>query len=309
MTPRSHVLSAGLLLEIGLVIAWSSGFIGGALASMTSSIFLVLFWRFVVATLVLLPLAAPHLVRMEWRDIGIQALLGAFAMFGYLSTVIAAIDLGVSPGIAALITALQPLATAALAGAVLGERVKYRQWLGLAIGFFGVAVTVIGGLDQAPLGGYALALVSMACMVTATLIAKVQPYSTPLLPALAVQCAMSALLFLPLAALDGGLAPAFTPEFGYAVAWFVFLSTLAAYGLYWACLARTSATRVSSLIYLTPPVTTIWAFIMFGDPITVPAIAGFLLCLTGVWMARKRETLGAASEYQPVKCKTTCNGS
>jgi len=32
---------------------------------------------------------------MKWRDIGMQGLLGAFAMFGYLATVIAAIDLGV----------------------------------------------------------------------------------------------------------------------------------------------------------------------------------------------------------------------
>ena len=304
MKPRSPFLSAALVLETGLVIAWSSGFIGGALASMTSSIFLVLFWRFVVAALVLLPLAAPHLVHMTWRDIGMQALLGAFAMFGYLATVIAAIDLGVPPGTAALITALQPLATAALAGAVLGERVIPRQWLGLAIGFVGVAVTVIGGLEEAPLGGYALALVSMACIVTATLIAKAQPYSTPLSPALAIQCAISALLFLPLAALDGGVAP----EFGYAVTWFVLLSTLAAYGLYWACLARTSATRVSSLIYLTPPVTTIWAFVMFGDPITVPAIVGFLLCMTGVWMARNRDPLSGVGK-PPVNCTTTCSGS
>lgn len=307
MLPRSNLLSAALVFEIGLVIAWSSGFIGGTLASMTSSIFLVLFWRFVVAALVLLPLAAPHLVRMHWRDIGVQALLGAFAMFGYLATVIAAIDLGVPPGTAALITALQPLATAALAGALLGERVIPRQWLGLAIGFAGVAVTVTGGLDQAPLGGYALALVGMACIVTATFIAKSQPRATPLLPALAIQCATSALLFSPLAALDGGLAPEITPEFGYAVTWFVFLSTLAAYGFYWACLARTSATRVSSLIYLTPPVTTIWAFIMFGDPITASAIAGFLLCLAGVWMARNRSPL-KGEENSAAKCTATCSG-
>jgi len=191
---------------------------------------------------------------------------------------------------------------------VLGERVIPRQWLGLAIGFVGVAVTVIGGLEQAPLGGYALALVSMACIVTATLIAKAQPYSTALLPALAIQCTISALLFMPLAALDGGVAPELTPEFGYAVTWFVLLSTLAAYGFYWACLARTSATRVSSLIYLTPPVTTIWAFIMFGDPITVAAIAGFLLCLTGVWMARNRDPLSGVGK-PPANCTTTCSGS
>lgn len=273
-------------LEAGLVIAWSSGFIGGTLASMTSSIFLVLFWRFFLAALVLIPLALPQLRRMEPRDIGLHGVIGSFAMFGYLATVIAAIDLGVPPGTAALIAALQPLATAALSGTVLGERVFLRQWVGLAVGLVGVSISVGGGLDQAPLGSYALALVSMACIVTATLIAKAKAGATPLLPALTVQCAVSAGLFLPLAVLDGGVVPDLTPEFGYAVIWFILFSTLAAYGLYWANLARTSATRVSSLIYLTPPVTTVWAFAMFGEPITVSIVAGFLVSLAGVWLAR-----------------------
>lgn len=285
-------LAATPLLEVGLVIAWSSGFIGGTLASATSSIFVVLFWRFLLAALVLVPLAAPHLPRMTCRQVALQALIGAFAMFGYLATLIAAIDIGVPPGTAALITALQPLATAALAGAVLDEPVSSRQWLGLLLGLGGVGVSVASDVDQAPAGGYGLALASMACIVTATLIAKSQRRPTPLLPALAVQCTTSAVLFLPLAALDGGLAPEGTLAFGYAVVWFVVFSTFAAYGLYWACLVRTSATRVSSLIYLTPPVTMIWAFAMFGEPITGGLVVGFLICLTGVWLARSRGASG-----------------
>ena len=43
-----------------------------------------------------------------------------------------------------------------------------------------------------------------------------------------------------------------------AVAWFILFSTIGGYGLYWLCLRRSSATRVGSLIYLTPPVTMIW---------------------------------------------------
>jgi len=87
---------------------------------------------------------------------------------------------------------------------------------------------------------------------------------------------------------------------------------LAAYGLYWACLARTSATRVSSLIYLTPPVTTIWAFLMFGEPISQGAIAGFLLCLTGVWLARNRNRVAVTPRQranQPECSATTVEGA
>jgi len=276
------------LLEAGLVIAWSSGFIGGTLASMTSSVFLVMFWRFLLTTVFLMPLALPQLRGMEWHELGLHAVIGSFAMFGYLATLVAAIDLGVPAGTAALVTALQPLATAAVSGVVLGERVVPRQWLGLAVGFGGVTISVAGGLDHAPLGGYALTLGSMACIVIATLIAKSRgSETTPLLPAITIQCAASTGLFLPLAVLSGGLTPEMTPAFGYSVLWLILFSTLAAYSLYWATLARTSATRVSSLIYLTPPVTAVWAFAMLGEPITVPTVVGFLLSLMGVLLAHR----------------------
>jgi len=285
---RLQRLAATPVLEAGLVICWSSGFIGGTLASATSSIFLVLFWRFFLATAILAPFAVSRFKRLSGQQIALQALIGALAMFGYLATVISAIDHGVPAGTAALITALQPLATAALAGIVLAEPVSARQWVGLFIGFSGVALAVTGSIDQAPLWGYALALLSMTCIVTATLVAKRQPQPIGLLPSLTIQCAVSAALFLPLALLDGAILPESTKQFGYAVAWFIALSTLGAYSLYWANLVRTSATRVSSLIYLTPPVTAIWAFAMFGEPITFEAIGGLFVCLIGVYLAKSQ---------------------
>jgi len=46
-------------LEAGLVVCCSSGYIGGMLASATGSIFLVLFWRFLLTILLLGVTAAP----------------------------------------------------------------------------------------------------------------------------------------------------------------------------------------------------------------------------------------------------------
>ncbi len=37
--------------------------------------------------------------------------------------------------------------------------------------------------------------------------------------------------------------------------WVPVLSTLGGYGLYWVCLRRSSATRVASVLYLSPPIT------------------------------------------------------
>ena len=72
------------------------------------------------------------------------------------------------------------------------------------------------------------------------------------------------------------------------MAWFIALSTIGAYGFYWLRLRRTSATWVASLMYLTPPVTAVWAWTMFGEAITVGIVAGFVVCLAGVWLAGQR---------------------
>lgn len=281
-------VGGAIALQAGLVVAWSSGFIGAKLAADTPSVFLVLFWRFVVVAVVLAPfvIVAVTRRRIGWPEIRLQAVVGSLAMFMYLATGVKAIDLGVSAGLSALIGALQPLATAALAGPVLGERVRPRQWMGLAIGFGGVGVAVEAALETAPWWAYGLALLGMLALVVATLLAKRSRRSTPLILAIGIQSGVSAVLFAPLAVMEGYVLP--LPDAGFiaAVAWFILFSTLGGYGLYWLCLQRMSATRVTSLIYLTPPVVMIWAWAMFGEPLTVGAVAGFALCLLGVALAQ-----------------------
>lgn len=274
-------------LEVGLIVAWSSGFIGARLAADAGTVFLVLFWRFVIVSLVLLPLLIRAARRgLTAKSLILQSMLGIFAMFGYLALGIKAIDLGVPAGTAALISALQPVATAALAGSILHERVNRLQWTGLILGLAGVSLAVGGSLGGAPLLAYILSAASTLSLVIATIAAKAMPDSTPLLPSLAIQSLVAAVLFAPLALLEGGMAPVLDQRFIAAVAWFILFSTIGGYGLYWLCLRRSSATRVGSLIYLTPPVTMIWGWLMFSETITIAAVIGFFICMTGVFLTR-----------------------
>ena len=61
-----------------------------------------------------------------------------------------------------------------------------------------------------------------------------------------------------------------------ALAWLAVLSTLGGYGLLWVVVARRGATRAASLVYLTPPVTAVWAWLQFGEAIGPAAIAGLV---------------------------------
>jgi drug/metabolite transporter (DMT)-like permease len=156
------------------------------------------------------------------------------------------------------------------------------------IGLLGVAIAAGEWPTGGKLVGYLLIFAGTAALIAATLVAKKFETSPSILVSLGIQSSVSTILFLPLAALDGGLMPIWEWYFLAAVVWFVVLPTLWGYGMYWVCLKRTSATRVTSLIYLTPPVTIIWAWMMFGEDVSLQAITGCVLCGAGAWMASKQ---------------------
>jgi drug/metabolite transporter (DMT)-like permease len=251
-------------------------------------------WRFLLAAGLLL--VGILLLRRRWpglREIAVQGVVGLLAQGVYLTGVVGAVEFGVTAGTTALIAALQPLLAAALAGPVLGERVDRRQWAGLAVGLVGVAL-VVGGdvrVAEAPLWAYAMPFAGMAGLVAATLVERREylrgsGLETPMDVVLGIQCTASALLFAALAPFWGGLQPAGGLLFWGAVAWFVVFSTFGGYGFYWLNLKLSSVARVSSLIYLTPPTTMVWAYLMFGERVGLLAVVGLVICSGGVLLAR-----------------------
>jgi drug/metabolite transporter (DMT)-like permease len=276
-----------VILQVGLVLAWSSGYVGAIIAADTDSIVRVLLWRFVCVALLFSPFLVQALRRgVTWRWCLLHGTLGVVGMFVCVGLGIESINLGLPAGTGALISALQPLAAAVLAGPILSERVSRAQWIGLTVGFIGVIASVGGlsGGDQ--LLGYLCSFASMACMVAATLIAKAKWTGADLPSALAFQTLVTAILFVPVAAYEGVLLPEPSWIFTSAVAWAVVFSTLGGYGFYYLCLMRSGTVRTSSLIYLTPPVTLVWAWAMFGQPMSIYTIVGLGLCLVGVALAR-----------------------
>jgi drug/metabolite transporter (DMT)-like permease len=299
--------------EVGFVVMWSSGFIGARLGTPEASTPTLMAWRFLLAAGLLLVGAFLLQRRLpSLREIAVQSVVGLLAQGVYLTGVVGAVEFGVTAGTSALVAALQPLLAAALAGPVLGEHVSRQQWAGLAVGLVGVTLVVggdAGAGGDTPLWAYAMPFVGMAGLVAATLVerkenlqkstlqacANANPKAgseeadaeTPLDVELAIQCAASALLFAALAPFWGGLEPAGGLHFWAAVAWFVVFSTFGGYGFYWLNLKLSGVARVSSLIYLTPPTTMVWAYLMFGERIGPLAFVGLLICFGGVLLANR----------------------
>ncbi|MFC7306632.1 DMT family transporter [Streptomyces monticola] len=290
---------ASPVIPVGLVVLWSSGFIGAELGTRHATADTLLMWRFIAATALLggawlilrrlgLGLGHRHTALPTGRTLAGQALIGALSQGAYLGSVVWAVGLGVPAGTSALIAALQPLAAGALAGPLLGERVTRRQWAGLAVGLAGVALVVRGDLGtatEAPPWAYALPFTGMAALLAASFLER--RAKSPLGPvdALPLHCLTSAVLFTAVAAAGGRAAPPADPGFWAAVAWVVLLSTVGGYGFYWLSLRRSGVTRTSALIYLTPPTTMLWAYVMFAEAPGALALAGTAVCVLGVLTA------------------------
>ena len=79
-----------------------------------------------------------------------------------------------------------------------------------------------------------------------------------------------------------------------SVAWLTVFSTFIAYLSLWSLLKWISATRVSALVYMEPPVTLIWATMMFGDVIQWTTYLGVGVVALGIFITRRLGKPGIA---------------
>ncbi|WP_016700388.1 DMT family transporter [Actinoalloteichus spitiensis] len=284
----STLVTAGL--GTLFVLCWSSGFIGAKLGASDAPVPTVLMWRFVPLAAVLAPFLLPRSDKRGTSrpgDLGRQVTIGALSQSGYLLTVYWAIGLGVSTGTTALIDGMQPLVVAALVGPLLGAAVTGRQWSGLGLGFAGVVLVTWSDAtapgNDVPAWAYLVPFAGMLCLVAATFLERRATTSTPPMRALAVHCATSAVVFSAIALATGSAAPPTSGQFWIAMSWLVVLSTFGGYGLYWYLLRRVGVTRVNTLMFLVPPVTTLWGGLMFDEPLTAGTAVGLTLALAATW--------------------------
>lgn len=280
------------LLAAAFVLLWNSGFIGAEYGLPYTGPLTLLWWRYLALTALLGGYLALR-GRLYWpgaRGAGHAALVGVLAHGVWLGCVLVALEREVPAALVALVVALQPLATGALSGAVTGERTALAQWLGLLVGFGGVAIAVGARFEldaQVSLVGLLAPFGSVIAITVATLLERRSALRSPERH-LGVDTTLfyqsvgtAAVVAVPAWWLEG-LATQWTPTFGVTMAWLIVAVSLGAYGLMWQLLERTDATRVASLFYLGPPVTAVMAYIAFGDRLTVAEWIGMAVVGLGV---------------------------
>lgn len=273
------------------VVMWSSGFVFAKLGLPYAEplTFLCIRLAIVAALFALLALAVRARWPATWREAGHIAAAGALVQGFYLGGVFWAISRGLGAGIVALIMGLQPLLTAAAAGMALGEKVTARQWVGLAVGFIGVALVVTdrdtSGLENtAALAANGVALVALAAGV---LYQKRHAVAMDLRSGSAIQFAVSALLLGAGAVLTEDMRIEWTGEFIIAMSWLVLAMSLGTSIVFLQLIRRGAAAKVSSLFYLVPAVTALMAFALFDERLSPVALVGMAVATVGVAMATR----------------------
>lgn len=289
--------NAGHLASVALVIMWSSGYVGAELGIRAGGTPLQLLgWRFSILGVLLVIACLVLGVRLnDRRAWARQAVLGLFSQAIFLFLIFEGVANGVDGGTAALIAALQPLLVATVAGKIFGERTTTGMWVGMALGMAGVVVVVSGGLEAgvAPWWAYLFPAAGMLSLTTGTVLTqRLRPTET-LLQSITMQAVVAGVVLMSAALLSGQAAAPADPDFWAAVAWLVFLSTLCGYVLFVFVTRTRGATVASVLLYLTPPTTMLWVWLMFDVPITLLAVVGMAISAVGVILVLRSRPSGA----------------
>lgn len=273
------------------VVLWSTGFVVARYGTDDAGPLTFLTLRLVIAGLLLgaaaLRWGGP---RPSWRALAWVAGAGVGMHALYLGGVFVAIDHGMPSGVSALIAGLHPVVTAVAARAVLGESLSTRRWLGVGLGFLGVLLVVVerttGSANGVATGMGAVALlasmVSLVGMSSGTLVQRRHGLEVSLWWATAAQYAVSAAVLGVGAVAVEGWEFDVTARSTLAMAWAVGVLSVAAVLLMLWLLQRRSAVAVSSLFFITPALSTVEGYVLFGERLGVLAVGGLALGVTGV---------------------------
>lgn len=276
------------------IFIWATGYIVAKLAAPYADPLTFLSWRYVGVVALMLALA--FAARAKWpsrREMAHLAVAGIGIQALYLGGVWVSIRQGLPAGTAALIVNLQPVLVAGLAP-LIGERVAPRQWLGVALGLAGVVLVIwhklnLGGGFGVPL---LLCLMALLGITAGTLYQKRFVPHFDLRTGQVVQFMASLAVTLPLAWAFEPMRIEWNVQVMLAMAWSILVLTAGGISLMFYMLRHGRVTAVTSTMYLVPSVTSVMAWLLFGETLGAQAIAGMGVTLLGVYLvvAKRPET-------------------
>jgi len=272
-------------------LLWSFAFVAGKVGVTDCPPLILLTARFSLAGILILGISAlrGEALWLSWRDAVVFAVLGVannalYLGFGYtgLQTV--------SAGLGGLIVSANPVFTAVLAAAFLGEALTWRKVTGLLLGVAGVSFIVwhrmaVGTDDW---HGIVFTLASLASIVLGTILFKVLAPKGSLWVGNGVQNLAGGIVLLPFAfafADVGDIVPS-----GRLLGAFAFLvlgGSILGYLLWFHLLKVCGATAASAYHFLMPPLGVLFAFLVLGEHVEVRDLMGIVPVAAGIYLVTR----------------------
>lgn len=296
LAPSAAVPRAGfnpLPLYISLFcLLWSFAFVAGKIGVTDCPPLILLTARFSLAGILILGVTALRgeaWSSLTWRDAGIFAILGVANNALYLGLGYTGLQT-VSAGLGGLIVSANPVFTAVLAAAFLGEALTWRKVTGLLLGIAGVTFIVwhrmsVGTDDW---HGILFTLASLASIVLGTILFKVLAPKGSLWVGNGVQNLSAGIVLLPFAFMlssVGDIVP--SARLLGAFAFLVLGGSILAYLLWFHLLKVCGATAASAYHFLMPPLGMLFAFLVLGEHVEFRDLLGIVPVALGIYLVTR----------------------
>lgn len=268
-------------------LIWSSGFVVAkyAFADGDSLYFLALRLLIAAAILFLLTLILRQPTRLSRSDFRATLLIGLSLHGLYLGGVWYAIELGAPAGLSSVITSMQPILVSLIAVRLLSEPLTWKQIVGLLSGLAGVVLVVLPkltGKDGFTAESLSLLFVALFGSTAATLMQKKIGHDIPLMMGTTYQFLVAGIVMLAISIARGRTRFELTHTSFWTMTWAVLVTSIAAILLLLWLLNHGTAAKVSSLLYLVPPMAVIQGYLLFNEKVAPLGIAGIGLTALGV---------------------------
>ena len=294
--PRPAPRALHTLLAWYFVAIWGSGFIASKIGMQHAAPFTFLTLRFAIGTLCLIPVVL--ILRPAWprgRALAHVVVAGLLMHAIHLSGSHYTQYLGLSAGITSVLLCIQPLLTALIAARWMNETPGRLQWAGIALGLAGVTLIVLHKIDMREASTGSLIAVSVALFgVTAgALYQRVFCASVDLRAAALLQFGATFVALAPLALAFEDNTIRWSWLLAGALVYLVIFASLLAVSAWHYLMRHGGATRVTSLVYLTPAFAIVPEFLWFGITPSSVSWAGIVITCLGVglvvWRPRARQ--------------------
>ncbi|MGY0787948.1 DMT family transporter [Azospirillum argentinense] len=291
--PRNAVFIAYSLYLLSSAFFASNVVIGRAAAAIVPPVGLA-FWRWVLAFLMILPLALPgliqhrHVLRASWKRF---LLLGALAQ-GVCGAVVYMGLERTSATNAALIYATSPVIILIIAALWLREKVTPRQAAGIAVAMAGVLVILTRGDAQALLhlsfnAGDLLILVGSATWAVYTVLLRQTRSSLPVVTVFAANALAGVVVLAPFYAWETlALRPVpLSLDAAVRIAGVALFASVLAFLTYQKTINLMGPARAGTSLYVMPLWAAVAAWALLGEQLQMFHLLGVLLVLPGVALA------------------------